>query len=86
MGGTVRTASTRGTGALGASALGGSGSGFGGGGGAGRIYYVMDLLEHSDIDFDNLDRGVVLQVNGTNCSFMQELKPQDDVVIRYLET
>ncbi|MCI8913920.1 MAG: pilus assembly protein PilM [Lawsonibacter sp.] len=52
----------------------------------GTPYYVMDLLEHSDIDFDNLDRGVVLQVNGTNCSFMQELKPQDDVVIRYLET
>lgn len=52
----------------------------------GSPYYVMDLLEHSGIDFDNLDRGVVLQVNGMNCSFMQELKPRDDVVIRYLET
>lgn len=48
-------------------------------------YYVMDLLEHSGIDFDNLDRGVELQVNGSNCSFTQELRPRDDVVIRYLE-
>ena len=48
-------------------------------------YYVMDLLEHSGIDFDNLDRGVELQVNGSNCSFTQELKARDDVVIRYLE-
>ena len=52
----------------------------------GTPYYVMDLLEHSGIDFDNLDRGVELQVNGTNCSFTQELRPRDDVVIRYLET
>ncbi len=52
----------------------------------GAPYYVMDLLEHSGIDFDNLDRGVELQVNGSNCSFMQELKARDDVVIRYLET
>ena len=51
----------------------------------GAPYYVMDLLEHSGIDFDNLDRGVELQVNGSNCSFMQELKSRDDVVIRYLE-
>ena len=52
----------------------------------GTPYYVMDLLEHSGIDFDNLDRGVELQVNGNNCSFTQELHPRDDVVIRYLET
>ncbi|MCI9656319.1 MAG: pilus assembly protein PilM [Lawsonibacter sp.] len=51
----------------------------------GTPYYVMDLLEHSGIDFDNLDRGVELQVNGTDCSFMQELRPRDNVVIRYLE-
>ena len=51
----------------------------------GAPYYVMDLLEHSGIDFDNLDRGVEMQVNGSNCSFTQELKPRDDVVIRYLE-
>jgi len=51
----------------------------------GGPYYVMDLLEHSGIDFDNLDRGVELQVNGSNCSFTQELKSQDNVIIRYLE-
>ena len=47
-------------------------------------YYVMDLLEHSGIDFEHLDRGVELQVNGTECAFTQELRPRDDVVIRYL--
>ena len=52
----------------------------------GTPYYVMDLLEHSGIDFENLDRGVELQVNGQECAFSQELRAQDDVVIRYLET
>ena len=52
----------------------------------GTPYYVMDLLEHSGIDFEHLDRGVELQVNGMECAFSQELRPQDDVVIRYLET
>lgn len=52
----------------------------------GAPYYVMDLLEHSGIDFEHLDRGVELQVNGQECAFSQELRPQDDVVIRYLET
>ena len=52
----------------------------------GTPYYVMDLLEHSGIDFEHLDRGVELQVNGRECAFSQELRPQDDVVIRYLET
>lgn len=51
----------------------------------GAPYYVMDLLEHSGIDFEHLDRGVELQVNGQECAFSQELRPQDDVVIRYLE-
>ena len=52
----------------------------------GTPYYVMDLLEHSGIDFEHLDRGVELQVNGQECAFSQELRAQDDVVIRYLET
>lgn len=51
----------------------------------GSPYYVMDLLEFSGIDFEHLDRGVELQVNGRECAFTQELRPQDDVVIRYLE-
>jgi len=52
----------------------------------GTPYYVMDLLEHSGIDFEHLDRGVELQVNGQECAFSQELRPQDNVIIRYLET
>lgn len=52
----------------------------------GTPYYVMDLLEHSGIDFEHLDRGVELQVNGQECAFSQELRPQDEVIIRYLET
>mgnify|MGYP007025226543 CR=1 FL=1 len=36
-------------------------------------------LEHSGIDFEHLDRGVELQVNGRECAFSQELRPQDDV-------
>ena len=51
----------------------------------GMPHYVMDLLDRSGIDFEHLDRGVELQVNGTECAFTQELRPQDDVVIRYLE-
>lgn len=49
-------------------------------------YYVMDLLEHSGIDFEHLDRGVELQVNGQECAFSQELRSRDDIIIRYLET
>ncbi len=52
----------------------------------GAPYFVMDLLEHSGIDFEHLDRGVELQVNGEECAFTQELRPQDEVIIRYLET
>lgn len=51
----------------------------------GTPYYVMDLLEHSGIDFEHLDRGVELQVNGKECAFSQELRSQDEVIIRYLE-
>lgn len=51
----------------------------------GSPHYVMDLLDLSGIDFEHLDRGVELQVNGTECAFTQELRPQDDIVIRYLE-
>ncbi len=51
----------------------------------GAPYYLMDLLEHSGIDFENLDRGVELQVNGAECAFTQELRSGDNVIIRYLE-
>ena len=52
----------------------------------GSPHYVMDLLDYSGIDFEHLDRGVELQVNGTECAFTQELRDGDDIVIRYLET
>ena len=48
-------------------------------------YYLMDLLDFSGIDFEHLDRGVELKVNGTECAFTQELRAQDDVVIRYMD-
>ena len=51
----------------------------------GTPYYVMDLLEQSGVDFEHLDRGVELKVNGAECAFTQELRSRDDVVIRYLE-
>ena len=51
----------------------------------GGPYYVMDLLEHSGVDFEHLDRGVELKVNGAECAFTQILRPRDDVIIRYLE-
>lgn len=51
----------------------------------GGPYYVMDLLEQSGVDFEHLDRGVELKVNGAECAFTQELKSRDDVIIRYLE-
>ena len=37
------------------------------------------------MDFEHLDRGVELKVNGAECAFTQELRSRDDVIIRYLE-
>ena len=48
----------------------------------GAPYYLMDLLDRSGIDFGTLDCPVVLQVNGMECSFTQELVNNDQVVIR----
>ncbi len=47
----------------------------------GGPYYLMDLLEHSDIDFEHLDRTVCLRVNGVEQGFQHELKEQDSVSI-----
>ncbi len=44
-------------------------------------YYLMDLLQYSGIDFENLSRPVRLQVNGVEQSFQYELKNRDSVVI-----
>jgi len=48
----------------------------------GEAYYLMDLLEYSGVDFDNLDKPVELWVNGSFGQFSQVLKENDDVVIR----
>ena len=52
----------------------------------GAPYYLMDLLDRSGIDFDHLQRSVDLLINGQSAPFMQELRPYDDIVIRYTES
>ena len=48
-------------------------------------YYLMDLLDHSGIDFEHLDRPVELLVNGMEAPFSQILCPNDDITIRYTQ-
>ncbi|MDE7260878.1 MAG: pilus assembly protein PilM [Oscillospiraceae bacterium] len=48
----------------------------------GSPYYLMDLLDRSGIDFDQLSGPLVLQVNGEDCPFTQELRSNDRVPIR----
>ena len=47
----------------------------------GSPYYLMDLLDHSGIDFEHLDRPVRLEVNGVERGFQHALKEQDSVTI-----
>ena len=51
----------------------------------GSPYFLMDLLEHSGIDFEHLDRPVDLRVNGELGSFQQILRNGDQVEIKYAE-
>lgn len=46
-------------------------------------YYLMDLLEYSGIDFKNVNRPVLLLVNGADASFQQLIHNGDHVDIRY---
>ncbi len=50
--------------------------------GRGEPYCLMDLLDRSGIDFETLDAPLVLQVNGADCPFTQELRNNDQVTIR----
>lgn len=50
----------------------------------GSPYYLMDLLEYSQIDFDNLNRPVELSVNGKESGFQQVIRNNDSVIIRCL--
>ena len=48
----------------------------------GTPYYLMDLLDRSGIDFETLNCPVELWVNGEAGAFSQELKNNDQVIIR----
>ena len=48
----------------------------------GQPYYIMDLLEHSGVDFEKLEGPVHLAVNGKECGFSQAVKNQDYITIR----
>lgn len=48
----------------------------------GTAYMLMDVLERSGLDFQNLSRPVTIQVNGKDAPFLQRLCEGDVVVIR----
>lgn len=52
----------------------------------GDPYYLMDLLEHTGLDFEHLNRPVVLKVNGENSAFMRVLNDGDSVSIQTEES
>lgn len=52
----------------------------------GSPYYLMDLLQYTGLDFQNLDRPVRLEVNGAEASFQQVLKQGDSVGIFCVDT
>lgn len=45
------------------------------------VYHLMDLLEHTEIDFQNLTQEVCLEINGQEASFQQQLRFGDHVHI-----
>lgn len=45
-------------------------------------YLLLDLLQHSGLDFDNLSSPVILAVNGVPGTFQQVLKNNDLIIIR----
>ena len=49
---------------------------------SGEPIYLMDLLEYSDLDFDNLNTSVSLRVNGEESNFLQEIKNRDIIEIK----
>ena len=49
----------------------------------GAPYYLMDLLEHSGLDFDHLSGPVSLLVNGVEGLFQQVIAPGDEVEITH---
>jgi len=49
---------------------------------SGSPYYLMDLLQHSGIDFSNVESAVRMEVNGSDQGFQYQLKENDAVIIR----
>lgn len=47
----------------------------------GSPYYLMDMLEFSNLDFDNVSGQVVLEINGSPGSFRQVVKSGDSISI-----
>ena len=45
-------------------------------------YLLLDMLQHSGLDFDNLTSPVILAVNGQPGTFQQELKENDRIIIK----
>ncbi len=50
---------------------------------SGEPHYLVDALQHSGLDFDNLHQPVELLVNGQPGQFSQTLRKDDEVIIRY---
>ena len=49
---------------------------------SGNPYYLMDLLQHTEIDFEHIDGTVYMEVNGKEAGFQQQIKDNDKVTIR----
>ena len=47
----------------------------------GLPYYLMDLLQYSDLDFEKIERPVCLEVNGVESGFRQMIRDGDSVTI-----
>lgn len=47
----------------------------------GTPYYLMDMLEYSGLDLEQLKAPVILEVNGESGAFQQELRAGDSVRI-----
>ena len=51
---------------------------------SGLPYYLMDLLQYSDLDFEKIERPVRLEVNGVESGFRQMIRDGDSVAICYI--
>lgn len=49
---------------------------------SGSPYYLMDLLQHSGIDFSNVESAVRMEVNGADQGFQYQLRENDAVIIQ----